>query len=926
MAKSSLENTKNTNKKLRRSNKSRSDGAAENEKRPEQKQETLPIAPDPNSIKNQILIFVYYVLAFYLVLCFTFTDMSLASSAKTGIVGYYTCALLYGLFGSGAFVVPAALVFLAIFWKKFVARSAVRSRLVISTLLVITLSAFIHICFMLSGNSIAFSALWKNGMAYKGGGLVGGLMGSLFYFCFRGIAPVITAVLVVALVMLLVEITPNLLGAWIIRFVKFIISKIKAKAEKKKEEKAKKEVIYYTSKPSQTDPDAYETDSAFGQDKKSGVDEDAGAKADEPFVADIPITGYGITNKKNTDTKAEETVFTPEKPKQPLSSYTANGENLKFDIDGNATSAGMEPFPAEELNDQGADELDRILYAGVKEPEPAIRVIDDDEELMGDELIDAIIDEEVNEPATNEDNGEATVTDELIMQQTELIFEPKPEPKIYKLPPLTLLYKKINTQNEDSNDELQRNAQMLVDTLHSFKVDTEIINISCGPTITRYELMPKTGVRVRAIANLVDDLSLRLESQGVRIEAPIPGKAAVGIEVPNKVRNDVYLRSLLEMPNFEQAKSKLTVGLGVDVAGNPIFFDISKMPHLLIAGATGMGKSVCINSIIVSLLYKANPDEVKLILIDPKKVELNIYNKLPHLLVPVVSQPKKAAGALNWAVSEMERRFELIEGVGARDIKGYNSFTKDDPTHEFLPSIVIIIDELADLMMTAPDDVEASICRLAQKARAAGMHLIIGTQRPSVDVITGLIKANIPSRIAFTVASNIDSRTIIDIAGAEKLTGRGDMLFAPVGAMKPMRVQGAFVSENEVIAVVNFIRTQTGETEYDGDIQSMIDREAENCGKKKDIAQIGSESAEGDFGDPKFIEAVELAFEAEKVSTSLLQRRLSLGYGRAAKIIDRMEELGIIGPPEGQKPRSLLISHSDFMEMVMRSSSGEQNK
>ena len=330
----------------------------------------------------------------------------------------------------------------------------------------------------------------------------------------------------------------------------------------------------------------------------------------------------------------------------------------------------------------------------------------------------------------------------------------------------------------------------------------------------------------------------------MRIEAPIPGKGAVGIEVPNRTVATVYLRELIENKQFSLAQSKICASLGMDVAGEPVYLDIAKMPHLLIAGATGMGKSVCINSLIVSLLYKSTPDEVKLILIDPKKVELNLYNGLPHLLVPVVSEPKKAAGSLHWAVTEMERRFELIEEVGVRDIKNYNAITKNDPDKEYMPQIVIIIDELADLMMTAPDEVEESICRLAQKARAAGMHLIIGTQRPSVDVITGLIKANIPSRIAFTVASQVDSRTIIDITGAEKLIGRGDMLYAPVGSIKPIRVQGAFVSEAEVEEITGFIKSHYGVTEYSEDVMESIEREAAMCGQKKKGAL--SQDVDGD--------------------------------------------------------------------------------
>ena len=387
--------------------------------------------------------------------------------------------------------------------------------------------------------------------------------------------------------------------------------------------------------------------------------------------------------------------------------------------------------------------------------------------------------------------------------------------------------------------------------------------------------------------------------------------------MPNKNVSTVYLKELIDTQQFRTAKSRVTVALGMDVAGTPIYVDIAKMPHMLIAGATGMGKSVCINAMIVSLLYKATPDEVKLILIDPKKVELSIYNGLPHLLVPVVTDPKKAAGSLHWAVTEMDRRFELIEEVGVRDIASYNRITKDDPEKEFLPQIVIVIDELADLMMTAPKEVEDSICRLAQKARAAGMHLVIGTQRPSVDVVTGLIKANVPSRIAFTMASQVDSRTIIDIAGAEKLIGRGDMLYAPVGFSKPARVQGSFVSESEIEKIIDFIKTTSGVSSYDSFVIESIEKEAAKCGEGRG-GHAGDEDDGEEGGDPLFRAAVELAIESGKISTSLLQRRLSIGYGRAAKLIDKMEQKGIVSAPEGQKPRSVLISRQDYMEMAFK--------
>lgn len=505
-----------------------------------------------------------------------------------------------------------------------------------------------------------------------------------------------------------------------------------------------------------------------------------------------------------------------------------------------------------------------------------------------------------------------------------------PKPREYEFPPIELLAEpKADKGEGDVNAELRENADRIIQTLDSFNVRVSISNVSRGPTITRYEIEPAPGTRVRSIINLLDDIALSLATSGVRSDGIISGKSAIGIEVPNKKTNTVYVRELIEDSRFEAAKSKLTASLGMDVSGAPVYLDIAKMPHLLIAGATGQGKSVCINSLIISLLYKARPDEVKLILIDPKKVELNVYNGLPHLLVPVVFDPKKAAGSLHWAVQEMERRFELIEAQHVRNIAQYNAAIADDPLKEKLPQVVIIIDELADLMMSAPDDVETSICRLAQKARAAGMHLIIGTQRPSTDVITGLIKANIPSRIAFTVSNQIDSRIIIDTQGAEKLIGKGDMLFSPVGSSKPIRVQGSFVSEKEIEDIIDFIKNQSTEAAYSDDIIKEIEKNAAVCGQKKGkgaaaaAASADTSMEDGEDVDPMLDSAIELAVESGKISTSLIQRRLSLGYGRAAKLIDVMEKRGIVSPPEGQKPRTVLISREQYLEMRMNHADSE---
>ena len=482
-----------------------------------------------------------------------------------------------------------------------------------------------------------------------------------------------------------------------------------------------------------------------------------------------------------------------------------------------------------------------------------------------------------------------------------------------------------NGMGGPSGAEVERTSRKLEEVLASFNVKAKVINSTYGPTVTRYELQPETGVRVKAISNLADDIALHLAATAVRIEN-IPGKAAVGVEIPNKATSTVRLRGLIDNALFRDNKSRLFCSLGEDVAGSPVYLDIAKMPHLLVAGATGQGKSVCINSLIISLLYRNHPNDVKLILIDPKTVEFSDYKDIPHLLVPVINDPKNAAGTLNWACSEMEKRYRLIQEVGARDLMGYNNAVANDPERELMPQIVIFIDEFADLMMTAPDDVETSVCRLAQKARAAGIHLVIGTQRPSVDVITGLIKANIPSRIALTTTSAVDSRTILDMTGAEKLLGKGDMLYYPVGAMKPIRVQGAFVDgKGEVAAVTQFIK-EAAQAQYDDAIMQQIEQEAKLCGMKgKKGAAAAAEADDGDDKtDPMFMDAIEVAIESGTVSTSLLQRRLSLGYARAARIIDKMERRGYIGEFDAAtKKRNILITREQFAELKLN---GETKK
>ncbi|MDF2545897.1 MAG: translocase FtsK [Anaerosolibacter sp.] len=570
--------------------------------------------------------------------------------------------------------------------------------------------------------------------------------------------------------------------------------------------------------------------------------------------------------------------------------------------------------PEKEKRSSGSK--DKVTLEKQKEP-----VISDHKELpmVKNETIDSKIkildftrksggeEREVDDQQTEKNTADKAIpeTELDISGETEdlHITQTTKAPIAYKMPSLNLLENGSSVNSKNDKKEILSKAKVLEDTLQNFGVDAKVMQVSKGPTITRYEIQPSPGVKVSKIVGLSDDIALNLAASHIRIEAPIPGKAAVGIEIPNDLVTTVTIKEVLVSDPFTENESKLTFVLGKDIAGNPMVSDLAKMPHLLIAGSTGSGKSVCVNTLITSILYKASPEEVKFLLIDPKVVELNNYNGIPHLLIPVVTDPKKASTALNWAVQEMTNRYKTFAQNGVRDITGYNEKAKKEGI-DTLSKIVIIIDELADLMMVAPGQVEDSICRLAQMARAAGMHLIVATQRPSVDVITGVIKANIPSRIAFAVSSQADSRTILDMGGAEKLLGKGDMLFYPVGASKPKRIQGAFMSDAEVERVVSFVKDQAVEdTSYELDIIEKIEND---------------DSSEEGTADELLKDAIELVVQTEQASISMLQRRFRIGYNRAARLIDAMEERGIVGPHEGSKPRQVLISKEEFEDIKSR--------
>ena len=602
------------------------------------------------------------------------------------------------------------------------------------------------------------------------------------------------------------------------------------------------------------------------------------------------------------DTAAED-FFTaqPEPPAAPTVTSAAPVEETETPEP--PLSFGIplyEPTPAPETAPQPVSAENAAAFRSEPDEDGWISITS---EPVEEKDLNTLVAAAMEKPAVSEEQAAKAPAEEA---ETEESFQ-------YQYPSIELFERAPDEGDPGAEDELKANAQKLVDTLESFGVRTRVLDISRGPSVTRYEVQPMAGVKISRITSLADDIALNLAVADVRMEAPIPGKPAVGIEVPNHKKTPVYIRSVFESQSFLRMTSPLGIALGKDIAGVAQVADLCKMPHLLIAGSTGSGKSVCVNSIIMSLLFRSSPEDVKLLLIDPKVVELAEYNGIPHLLMPVVTEPRKAAGALGGAVQEMERRYHLFAENNVRDIKSFNKLAANDPNLEKMPYIAIIIDELADLMMVVGKDVEDSICRIAQKARAAGMHLIVATQRPSVDVITGLIKANIPSRIAFAVSSQVDSRTILDGAGAEKLLGMGDMLFMPVGAPKPTRIQGTFVRDEEISRVLDFIK-KSATVQYDEAMIEAMEKHAIQDGKK------GSGSADSDEeggSDPMLKQAVEVVIDAGQASTSLLQRRCKLGYARAARIMDEMEEKGIIGPYEGAKPRAVLISRQQWLEMQM---------
>lgn len=675
-------------------------------------------------------------------------------------------------------------------------------------------------------------------------------------------------------------------------------------------------------------------------------------KADVEEIDFIPVdetiaeeSSDVITEQRSSDAETEEPLFVVvEESEEEEGSESDNeddveisfdddeNEDEEYDNDGSDASESEESFDEADEGEIPPEEQNPDVIK-MRQMFPFLAPIGEQKTEESPE--EARVEETVAETDTTEENDDvpfdgavevkpASVPTSLVPIEEKKEKKKKTDYSDYQFPSLDFLAKQEEGADENIQAEIQENADKLIETLASFGVTASIKGVDRGPRITRYEVVPAKGVKVSSILNLQDDIALNLAAGSIRMEAPIPGKSAVGIEIPNKKSSIVRLRDLLETPDFESNKSKTFVCIGRDVAGQPVFGDLAKMPHLLIAGATGMGKSVCINALLISVLYKARPDEVKLIMIDPKQVEFTMYNGIPHLLVPVVSDPKQAAGALMWAVEEMERRYNLLNPLCVRNIEAYNEKVTADPSlGEPMPKIIIVIDEFADLMLQVKDPVEQLVTRIAQKARAAGIHLVIGTQRPSVNVITGVIKANVPSRISCKVMSNVDSKTVLDSAGAEKLLDKGDALYAPAGSPKPHRLQCAFVADGEVENIMNYLKQNNDGSSYDSTVMEDIERAAQKCSKKgggadRDDGDSGDISGEGYLNDRQFLDAVEIAVNTRKISTSLIQRKLSIGYGKAAKFIDIMEDMGIVGEANGQRPREVKLTPDEWREKLAR--------
>ncbi len=813
----------------------------------------------------------------------------------SGKAGKVVSSFVFGMIGVEAYLLPFIIFFMTAFHISNMGNRRAGRKLLSASVFFVALAAFIELVAHSYQADTKIYEYYLNSMRDRsGGGIIGGILVMIFCGLFAEVATYI--ILIAVMLISIIVITGKALLTYIAKQSKSSLAERKEYQKLRREQQAELDAIVKANDTGRRPPKTFVLDPATSaaqadSTKKNAVTAEAKAKSDNVFNM------KEHKNKKEPSEKVEPLPFLdfhklfeeePESIAEPAKDVGTSQNTVAYNK--NETL----PLYEEELRDKfGQAEIEA-----------------EDEKEEKPEMIDStavVMDAPKPVEKKKESSFETTDVEELGISQI-------PNQKEYIFPPLNLLSApKAKSGKTGSGDrDMKETAMKLQTTLESFGVHVTITNVSCGPAVTRYELQPEQGVKVSRITALADDIKLNLAAADIRIEAPIPGKAAVGIEVPNKENSMVAFREMIESKEFTGHPSDIAFAVGKDIGGQTIITDIAKMPHLLIAGATGSGKSVCINTLIMSILYKSKPSDVRMIMVDPKVVELNVYNGIPHLLIPVVTDPKKASAALNWAVMEMTERYKKFADIGVRDLKGYNEKVSEvaylnDENYQKLPQIVIIIDELADLMMVAPGEVEDAICRLAQMARAAGLHLIIATQRPSVNVITGLIKANIPSRVAFAVSSAIDSRTILDGSGAEKLLGKGDMLFFPSGYPKPVRIQGAFISDKEVSSVVEFLKKNNNEAKYSEDIHDKI-----NNAKAGDTGAVGG----GDERDEYFAEAGKFIIEKDKASIGMLQRVYKIGFNRAARIMDQLAEAGVVGPEEGTKPRKIMMSQEQFEQYL----------
>lgn len=845
---------------------------------------------DLSSFHDEIILIVTLVISLLLIL---------SGFHLSGVVGNAINIATFGLFGFFAYLLPYILFFGVAFRVANRGNSVATRKLISMIGLSLVVIAFMQ---MLSDETASLKLLEyfnQSAESKSGGGLVGAIICKFLTPLFGEFGTYI--ILIALIVILFMLITEKLFFATLSKNGNKTIAIMKEKRKAYLEQRAAEYEELELEEPSVQKRKAktFTFKKAEKEDTISN-NNDVNNNINNEAVSD---SNLGMNQDSSTFTMEETNSKVMDIPIQRGNGTTS--ENIE-------TSAVDKPVYEKELDKK----FGKGKGYDIKELANKVMGMDDSNiEDVQNETNSFIAPEEdtyfeaADEVASSSVKETKVKTDEITRSIVNSIETTKKE---YLFPPIDLLTKPVGPVTGITDGELKETAVKLQSTLESFGVKVTITNVSCGPAVTRYELQPEQGVKVSKITGLADDIKLNLAAADIRIEAPIPGKAAVGIEVPNKTNSAVMLRELIESGDFKKHPSDIAFAVGKDIGGQTVVTDIAKMPHLLIAGATGSGKSVCINTLIMSILYKSNPADVKLIMVDPKVVELSVYNGIPHLLIPVVTDPKKASAALNWAVMEMTERYNKFAEIGVRDIKGYNEKIKTveeyhDERYQKMPQIVIIVDELADLMMVAPGEVEDAICRLAQMARAAGLHLIIATQRPSVNVITGLIKANVPSRIAFSVSSAIDSRTIIDGSGAEKLLGKGDMLFFPSGYPKPVRIQGAFVSDKEVSAVVKFLSTQNNEPQYSEDIANQIT----SSGTSGNTMNNSSNDR-----DDYFTEAGKFIIEKDKASIGMLQRVYKIGFNRAARIMDQLCEAGVVGPEEGTKPRKVLMSLEEFEQYI----------